>query len=373
MTNLEKAREILRVLEAKHKNLYHSVTKEEVKEFFESVDWNKLSEMEFDFNMLRLFAMFKDAHTVYFAGGESLPNRFVYVQGKAYLRKNGVFREIVSINGVSIEEVVKKFEPLIPYEVDDWKNHTLSNKLRNVNYYKMIGLYGENGLDIECKTEEGNVVYNTHAYSEEELQQIRKSENYTMMANSSDDPSYSYSVENDILYLKYKRCRNDENKPFKEVVKEIEKLYNEGRFKGYIVDLRNNGGGSDAVFYPFYKFADRYQLPGVGLINNGTFSSGFLNALDLKFKVGAVLIGENCGMGNEHYGECVNETVDGKRFMYCTKKFEYKKLFDYEGGFRPDIYLPKTIEDYNQEKDRQKERAYEEVKKLIAQQEREKQ
>ena len=364
MTNKERAAQILKKLEEKHLNLYHSVSKERVQEFFESCEWEGLNEIQFDYNMLKLFALFKDAHTTFCACSKRLPNNFVFVQGKAYMRRNGVFREIVSINNVEIDKVIDLFDEIVPYEVKEWRDVCISKKLGDAVCYQMFGIYGENGLDVLCKTENGLETFNTKLFSQEELDKLRE-EGKLQPITQFLQKNYSYVIENGVLKLRYLRCQDDSELSFKDFTREIERLYKEGGFEGYILDIRNNGGGSSNVIMPFLRFVEKNNLSGVVLMNGNTFSSGFLCALDMKREAGATTVGESCGMGKQHYGEVRKEVVDDREFYYCVKKFDYSDYFDYEGGFRPDVYAPKTIDDYNNNTDSQLEKAMEVLEDLI--------
>ncbi len=61
MENKQLALEILKTAEEKHINLYHSVSKERVLKHLHSVNWKKLDEVHFDYEMKKLFALFKGA------------------------------------------------------------------------------------------------------------------------------------------------------------------------------------------------------------------------------------------------------------------------------------------------------------------------
>jgi C-terminal processing protease CtpA/Prc len=59
------------------------------------------------------------------------------------------------------------------------------------------------------------------------------------------------------------------------------------------------------------------------IIGRHTFSSAILNAIDLKQKAGAVLIGEPTSGKPNHYGEVRSITLpySGKKLNYSTKYF----------------------------------------------------
>ena len=99
MTNLETVKTIISQLEKNHVNLYHDVSKEQVYNFISSVgDWNSLNEVGFDYQMKKLFALFKDAHTSYFIPGKIIISQKIYfIQNEFYIKHGDRFEKILKI------------------------------------------------------------------------------------------------------------------------------------------------------------------------------------------------------------------------------------------------------------------------------------
>lgn len=117
-----------------------------------------------------------------------------------------------------------------------------------------------------------------------------------------------------------------------------------------IIDLRRNGGGNSMVIDAIYAhLAWRPDLrePGhlIVLVGRGTFSSAMMNAVQLRNRYHAVLIGEPTGGSPNSYGEIKPLTLPHSRLtlMYSTQFFELQP-----GGAQtvnPDVLVDATIDD----------------------------
>jgi C-terminal processing protease CtpA/Prc len=119
----------------------------------------------------------------------------------------------------------------------------------------------------------------------------------------------------------------------------------------FIVDLRHNSGGNSAVMQPLLDgLARRPQLTGDGklfaMIGGRTFSSGLLNALELRETVGAVLVGAPTGGAPNTYGEVLSFSLPNSGYVvtYSTKYFALLETF--ENTLFPDFPVPITSTDY---------------------------
>ena len=77
-----------------------------------------------------------------------------------------------------------------------------------------------------------------------------------------------------------------------------------GDYSRILLDLRNNGGGSDGVIWRLLAVLRQAMDDGaevVGLIGETTFSSAVINAVELQ-EMGAVLVGEPASGSVDHFG-----------------------------------------------------------------------
>ena len=75
-----------------------------------------------------------------------------------------------------------------------------------------------------------------------------------------------------------------------------------------------------------------------------------------------MLIGEPTGGAAKSYGYNTNLQVEDKRFSAAIRLWDFSDIFGYEGAIQPDIYVPLTINDVKQGKDRCLEKAIEVLK-----------
>lgn len=169
---------------------------------------------------------------------------------------------------------------------------------------------------------------------------------------------FEYLPAEKTLYLAYNECADDKEKPFAELVKEIFETIDKSAAERFVVDLRRNGGGNSRVLHPLYDaLAARPALTVKGrffvLMSRQTFSSGFLNAIEMKQKFGALWVGEPSSQAPVGYGEIKNfELPNSKlRVQYSTKKYTYdeKEKLNY---MPVDAAVEETFADYAKGADR---------------------
>lgn len=166
--------------------------------------------------------------------------------------------------------------------------------------------------------------------------------------------NYYAEYREQALYFKYSRCKEDEDYPFTKLFTDLDKILDLNP-KKIIVDLRNNQGGNSSLFDPISKILRAYinkKKPQVFcLINRRVFSSGVLNTHEMKYKLGALLVGQPTGQGVNHYGEVKTFKLPNTKIevQYSSKFF--KLIEDNATTIKPDILIEPTIDDYMNGKD----------------------
>jgi len=132
------------------------------------------------------------------------------------------------------------------------------------------------------------------------------------------------------LYFKYNRCADDPaaGMTFAKLVEGTLAFMKQKPVERFVLDLRDNGGGDSRIAAPLIEaLAAHPTLNARGrlfvLIGRDTFSSAVLNALELKAKTQALLVGEPTGGRPNHYGEVRHLTLPhtGWKISYSTKYF----------------------------------------------------
>lgn len=340
MTNLELLNAIIKKVEQEHKNLYHDISKEELQKYIASLkDFNSLSSVEFDYEMLKLFALFKDAHTSYYIPWKSMDKKLMFLNNKFYVYVDDKWKEIISINDMPVETLYQKLVPLMNYETKEWLNSKIDRSISNRYIYEMLGINIEQDLIIRTT-------------DNEEI--ISKVVDVKPSPNNNRPKAYQYKIlDDEILYFRYRACKEEPDYPFADFIAEITSEIENKNIEKYVLDLRNNGGGDSEILNPFQKLAREKQLEGVLIIDKGVFSSGRFAVARFKKEFNTILIGETTGGAVKSYGQCPPLELEGKHFSASQKYFDFSDVVDYEGGFKPDIYVPTTIEDLNNGYDRQ--------------------
>ena len=339
MTNLELLNAIIEKVEKEHKNLYHDISKEELQKYIASLeDFNNLSSVEFDYEMLKLFALFKDAHTSYYVPWKSMDKKLMFLNNKFYVCENDEFIEIVSINGLTVDELYKKLVPLINYETNEWLNFKINHNINNRYFYQMLGIDIGQNLIITTIT---NKNINAKLIDTKSL------------PNNNRPKAYSYKIlDNEILYFSYRACREESDYLFGQFMSDITQETEDKKIKKYILDLRQNTGGNSEILNPFQSLVREKQLEGVLIIDNGVFSSGRFAVARFKKEFNTPLIGEPTGGAAKSYGYTKNLEIEDKIFSASIRLWDFSDIFGYEGAIQPDIYVPTTVEDLNNHFDR---------------------
>lgn len=348
MKNSEIIQKILHEAEENHLNLYHSIRKEEVLKYISEIqNVDDLSDVEFDREMLKLFALFKDAHTSYYIPKIFTDSKLIFIDNKLYLNEDGRYKEVISIGGLSIDVFLQQLSKMQNYETEEHLNVQMGFSVNNGYYYEMLGLVSDGS--VKCLvSEDGNVVEHAiKVFTREESDEKRKK-----LFNMPRFYEYKI-VDGKYLYVKYWKCRENEDYPFSEFVKELKAIIKKHGITQYILDVRGNQGGNSEILNPFQDLVREKNLHGVLLIDNGVFSSGRFAVARFKKDFNTPLIGEATGGAAKSYGYNKNLEVEGKRFSVSIRLWDFSDIFGYEGAIQPDIFVPLTIEDIENNKDRQ--------------------
>lgn len=344
--------DIFEVLEKEHINLFHNISKarfEKEKQSFIN-NSNSLTEAEFEYEMRRLFALFKDSHTVY-DGKKAKPlllnarfnilNNKVFVSGDKQTGKE-FFDKVVKINGVKIETIISKLKLIICHETNEWLLYKIANQLSNFNYYILLGIANakDTTINIETLTED-----------------ITLGLDYDKKAIQHNKP-YDFKIIDNVLYIRYSQCKEDNEYPFENFVKDI-RIQTKNIIKKFILDVRDNTGGNSELLNPLEVYLKSQNMKGAVLINNGTFSSGRFAVARFKKNLQALLIGQPTGGATKSYGYTKSINIDDIYFSASIRYWDFSDTFNYDGAIQPDILVKRRISDIANKADSTLEKALE--------------
>ncbi len=340
------ATQIVEKCKTGHLNLFHDISKEEVEQYIDSVDWNNLDQTGFDREMLKLFALFKDAHTSYFVKHIELSHSVIFNQQNLYLKDNKTWKKVVSINGILVRELVEQIVQMSNFETQPWKKVKIERGFQNGYFYQMLGLSCP-PLKFELANQNSTEFVEVNFLYDTEFEEKQKEKRSTRK-------SYYFNIlDNNILYVRYAACRNDTELSFEDFVKQIATKIEETVTTKYILDLRGNNGGNSEILNPFQDLVKEKQLHGVLLVDGGVFSSGRFAVARFKKDFNTLLIGEPTGGAAKSYGYNEMAEVEGKKFCYSIRLWDFSEIFGYEGSIAPDVLIEKTIENIQNNTDPQ--------------------
>lgn len=334
----------------------------EIKTVKENIsDYNDL---EFNYELARIIACAKDAHTkIYISSQESLSYPIIpiwkveeyngwYIKGISSEYKNYAGKELLAINGHSIDEILKLIEPYVSTENKINVKNSLTELIQNAEFLKYIGIIKDTDtIPITLRNSNGTVKFvkiNTVMSDDEET---FKSGSWISAPKTQDSNEIYrfFPIDDSTLFIQCNKCFEDKNNPLENFHKELIKEISTGKYKKVIFDLRYNTGGN----YPSFQYLtdipiqlkDKYNYELYALIGTTTFSSGVIQAVQLK-EGGAILAGSPTGGNVNFYAnnkmfELPNSHIKG---YYSTAYMDISP--DYKGDcLIPDIYVERTIQD----------------------------
>lgn len=356
-------------LKAKHPDLFANTPeadfltrKAEIEGRLETV-----SDVEFLLDLQSLTALAEDSHTTLSLGNLSegmhfYPMALTWRDGHWYLtaaaaeRRALLGREVTAINGRSMDAVVTAFGQFLSADNLVKLRREFRQGCNVADFYEYLGL-AKVGKPLVLTFSDGvtlglNAV-EAAAMSTADIAQLQPS----AAAATAYDRSRAYwsrALDNSTYYIQYNTCREDPELPMKTFAAQVWADLDTGAYDRVLIDLRNNGGGSDSVIWPLLRVlrgAINNGTEVVGLIGETTFSSAIINAVELQ-EMGIPLVGEETSGSVDHFGSVSGfELPNSKlRLGVSSKYIDLGTLLDADAGrgvepLVPDVEVPQTMAD----------------------------
>ena len=223
--------------------------------------------------------------------------------------------------------------------------------------YESVGLVPEGG-NLELTLAGGQVLsvepLEAAALAQVSLARLSDHQTASPVTAATGDAYWGTSLDSGTYYIQYNTCQEDPELPMETFATQVQTELDAGDYSRILVDLRNNGGGSDGVIWPLLavlrsEMDDGAEL--VGLIGETTFSSAIINAVELQ-EMGAVLVGEPTSGSVDHFGSVGTFALpnSGVRVGVSTKFIDLGTLLDADAGrgvvsLEPDVAVPQTLAD----------------------------
>lgn len=371
---------LVQTLTENHPDFYANTTEQEVADKVSEIGAGLDGMTDFDFaiELSELTALAGDSHTMISVGSAMQDYHLIimapdWYEGhwvlsgaeKAY--QDYIGQEIVSINGHSMDELMQALEPMISYDNEVRLRRQFGGMVYVTEILQHYGMVTgeEESLPVVVRAADGvETTLDMKVYSAAEYASldsdayVNASQLRAAVPATEPDREVYYKLLDlggGALYMQYNSCREDPEHPMDEFAAEVEAKLESGDYTKFIIDLRNNGGGSDGVLYPITYLAQQFIANGNAayvLAGEGTFSSALINTVQLK-DVGATFVGTPTGGSVDHFGAITGFALpnSGIRGQYSNKFIDlgsyYQTVWNYGvESFRPDIEVGQTFADY---------------------------
>ncbi len=371
---------LIDTLDEKHPNFYTRSSPEQVQEKRQEIEsgLETLSDVGFAIKLSELAAMGGDSHTSLNIGQEIakqmhfLPLAVKWFDGDWILTaapseyQGYIGQEVTAINGHSIDELKQKFSAMISYDNEEHRRHSFEHMM---DYASILAHYGfidkdASSVPMTVRGENGSdtvlnfpvLTYDEfYALDETKLALARNMRKAVPSTEAADAYYKMLELDGGALYVQYNRCMEAPDLSMSDFAAAVKGKLDTGTFSKLLIDLRNNGGGSDGVIYPLAYQAQQFIAHGGAvyvLAGEDTFSSAVINTVQLK-DIGATFVGEPTGGSVDHFGQVSSFTLPNSgikvrysnKFINLAQLYEAAKPYGVE-SFPPDTKAAQTFGDY---------------------------
>lgn len=360
-------------LPSHHANLFFQTTREAWDSAVAELDASVpgLQDYEVVVGMMKVVAMVGDAHTTIQGPAEgfrSYPLRFtpfsdgLYVTGATQETAAALGARVVAIGETAIEDAIAAVGAIVPHQNEAW--------LRNQSPPWLAMAEVLAALHLAPDSEHASfVIEGADGRRRFDLSPMPRGSSlalFVSLPGGVPAPAYrrnlnlnywfEYEAVTRTLLVEYNKCSSMASPTPEEFSKSLLAAANANPVARVVFDLRNNGGGDSSILSrlvaDLYNNRSDLSAPGAfyGIIGNATFSSGMMNALDLR-RGGGVLYGEPTGGKPNAYGDVKSFALPNSGFAvyYSTKLFT---LVDGDpASVEPDVFVPISFEQYQAGRD----------------------
>lgn len=328
--------------------------------------------MSFGLDLQSLAALIGDSHTTtnlnsILSSGHMFPVSVKWMDGDWVLyqvdasHQGALGQQVTSVNGFSMDQVQEKMAPLISADNEIKLRRQLSQVFGHQEIMVYCGLLKPEE-DLTLTLENGTSITLSPLSMQDQsgwpeingLSQQRQGSAPTDYQKGT--YYFSLPLDSRTYYIQYNQCMEDPELPMETFTAQVMADLEQGSYSVLLLDLRNNGGGSDGVIIPLLMelapLVRNGELELWGLVGEATFSSASINALEIR-EMGGGLAGEPTSGSVDHFGSTGSFTLPntGVRVSMSTKFIDTGTLLECAAGLgvepiQPDVTVYQTLEDY---------------------------
>ena len=328
-----------------------------------------VSDTEFLLDLMRLTALVGDSHTSVSVGNaasfRAYPFAMIrrgknwYLSAVAPKDESLLCQEVVKLAGKSVREVIDAYGTLFSSDNPVHLRRSFRQACNVADIYEYLGLV-EAGEPLTVTLKDGRTL-SLEPMGMEEMNKLEAVRISDLIQGQPETAArkvnyFSKPLSKDVYYIQYNACQEDEALPMEDFAAQVAKDLEEGGYWRVLLDLRNNGGGSDGVIWPLFqvlreKMDSENSVELVGLIGENTFSSALINAVEIQ-EMGGKLAGEPTGGSVCHFGAVKTFSLPNSkvRGQVSSKYIDLNTLLDAAAGrgveaLEPDEPISQTLED----------------------------
>lgn len=348
----------IKKLDKIHPNPYRIISKQDLEKRLSKLlsESKMLDDSAFIFELMKIFCKMGDSHTRIrgfdkllsqkeYPFRVTLLNDTYYIVAVDYKHQKYIGSKILSLNGVSIKDIVSKMSAVITHENEVVLSNGIQAWISDLDLLKYLDIVKED-LILNIETDKGKIKLKPVKVSEDELCNPRKD---SIQKSETLNPKglywKKYYKELDTYYLQYNECEDITKKEILGIVDEIRK----NQVKFVVTDLRNNPGGSSLILDPFtdFLFENQDRIIPIVFISNNTFSAAIINALNILDCKNSISIGKKTAGAPTKFGQTVEIVLPNSKIVLSvsTKYFE-EKGYEFGAPLVPKIEVKESIHEY---------------------------